>query len=59
MDAPAQTIAYSIAGFAAIFLILGGYVISLAVRGKKAREKLALYAQNPEDETIDSGIQSH
>ncbi len=41
MEGPAQTLNYMIAGYAVIFGVMGGYVISLIVRWQRLRKEQA------------------
>jgi hypothetical protein len=42
MDTPAATLNYMIAGYAVIFGVMAGYITSLVLRWRNARQDLAL-----------------
>jgi CcmD family protein len=48
MDQPAQTLGYMVAGYVVIFSALFGYIISLALRWKKARTMNVLLEKRDE-----------
>jgi hypothetical protein len=50
MEAPANTLSYFIAGYAVIFGVMAGYLVSLLVRHKNVRQDLDMLRELEEKE---------